>query len=710
MSEDSTLQVSTGNSGRWRRKVRSITTEARRIVFMCLALFLVICFTAIWFMRIQSGTVDYLTLDVAPAVDINSEIFRDMTESQTELLQYQNSQDLKLLTPYRAARARILSALAQLDRQLPRALGHDEPNDVIYDLGLQTIQRDSVMRWLAYALAIEQAVDRGETTNLSQGVALFDSFRRANTDLDEHLVKERNDSRSTARTASRTGIALVLATTLVISVVSLFFGLRLARTISKPIIDLNDTMKRQRDGDLSARAEEHQGLLETMVMAHEFNVLVEHQVGLMQMQERALKMHELTAKIESEVRLVSNIQQLLEIICNTLGEGLDVDRVMAGTLDADQNLVLTVQWHLPDLPPLGNIPDDVVQSQITLANEFWRSGECIVFHQRLAPEAQLERSKIFYRYTDAQAGIACPIGMGDQVIGMLSVMMVRGPRHWEEFEIVAVRRVAMFAAQSIVDDIFRTQQNEHIELLTRLDRQKANFVATVSHELRTPLTSIIGYLEVLKDGYAGELVGEQSRLVEVIDRNASRLLGLINDLLTLTHSENSGLTDDVVNVSMRELITESCQELPPIAHRDGVKLEIDACPEIAIVRGDRGQLKSVIINIVSNAIKFSRPGGVVTIRCTLDEVTHRIRIIFEDRGIGIPDADQKELFTRFYRGSNATAKFIPGTGLGLSIVKQIVNDHGGEVRLTSVEGEGTIVVIDLPLSTNFIIGPVINSA
>ena len=154
--------------------------------------------------------------------------------------------------------------------------------------------------------------------------------------------------------------------------------------------------------------------------------------------------------------------------------------------------------------------------------------------------------------------------------------------------------------------------------------------------------------------------------------------------MTLTQSENGGLTDDVVDVSISELITESCQELPPIAHRDGVKLKIDAGPKAAIVRGDREQLKSVIVNLVSNAIKFSRPGGVVTIRCRLNEVTHRIRIIIEDCGIGIPAADQKELFTRFFRGSNATAKFIPGTGLGLSIVKQIVNDHGGEVRLTSV--------------------------
>jgi signal transduction histidine kinase len=89
----------------------------------------------------------------------------------------------------------------------------------------------------------------------------------------------------------------------------------------------------------------------------------------------------------------------------------------------------------------------------------------------------------------------------------------------------------------------------------------------------------------------------------------------------------------------------------------------------------------------------------VTIRCTPDKRTRRIKFTCQDRGIGIPADDQKQLFNRFYRASNATHQLIPGTGLGLSIVKKIVHDHGGEVRLTSVEGEGTTVVIDLPMTT-----------
>jgi signal transduction histidine kinase len=105
-----------------------------------------------------------------------------------------------------------------------------------------------------------------------------------------------------------------------------------------------------------------------------------------------------------------------------------------------------------------------------------------------------------------------------------------------------------------------------------------------------------------------------------------------------------------------------------------------------------------VLNIFSNAIKFSHPGGVVTIVGVLDDQARRILVTCQDRGVGIPAHDMGNLFTRFFRASNATDQSIPGTGLGLSIAKQIVEDHhGGELRLISVENEGTTVIMDLPL-------------
>jgi signal transduction histidine kinase len=126
-------------------------------------------------------------------------------------------------------------------------------------------------------------------------------------------------------------------------------------------------------------------------------------------------------------------------------------------------------------------------------------------------------------------------------------------------------------------------------------------------------------------------------------------------------------------------------------------LEIDAGPQAASVLGDLASLERAVVNIVSNAIKFSRPGGVVTIKGTLDQGARRVLVTCQDNGIGIPAQDLADLFTRFFRASNATDQAIPGAGLGLSITKQIVEAHRGELRLTSVEEEGTTVVMDLPM-------------
>jgi signal transduction histidine kinase len=150
---------------------------------------------------------------------------------------------------------------------------------------------------------------------------------------------------------------------------------------------------------------------------------------------------------------------------------------------------------------------------------------------------------------------------------------------------------------------------------------------------------------------------------------------------------------------MQGLIKNTVQEMFPLARSGAIELEFEPGPKEAVVQGDSAHLHRAIVNVVSNAIKFSRPGNVVTITCTLDQGASRVLVTCVDRGMGIPAADQGQLFTRFYRASNAADQAIPGTGLGLTIIKQIVEDHGGELRLTSVEDEGTTVVMDLPLSS-----------
>ncbi len=619
-----------------------------------------------------------------------------MTNAETGLRRYLISNDRVLLAPYIGAHTRTMAALATLRESLALA-GGDGAETARYT-SFQDRQRFAVEQWWVYALSAVQDLDRGEGAEVFEERTLFDRFRWANTDINWNLKRDLDQSRIEAGEAGEAGMIVIIAISLAALAAVIALGKWATHVMSQPVVDLRGTMTRQRDGEPWARAREDQGPLELRSLAASFNTLTEQNLGLLRTQKQALSMHEFIFETESALRAAPDIQQKLDLLCAALGEELGVDRVMANTMDVDHKVLLGAQWHLPDLTPLGDLSDDLVRLLGKRAADLWLAERFATRDDFLAPEVQSrERARIFYRETGARAVMMVPIGLGGRVIGTIYVLMASAPREWTTPEVNAVQQIAAFAAQAVAEADHREQQREYID---QLNRQKTDFLSTVSHELRTPMASISGYLELLQDGDAGELTGEQHRMLAVMDRSTSRLRSLIEDLLVLNQIEISGLKINAIGVPMCELITGIVQEMFPLAKSRAIEFDIDtdAGAKEAIVQGDRGYLHRAVLNIVSNAIKFSRPGGLVTIRCTVDWGARRVLVTCQDRGIGIPAGDQAQLFTRFYRASNATAQTIPGTGLGLTIVKQIVEDHGGELRLTSVEGEGTTVVMELPLS------------
>lgn len=236
-------------------------------------------------------------------------------------------------------------------------------------------------------------------------------------------------------------------------------------------------------------------------------------------------------------------------------------------------------------------------------------------------------------------------------------------------------------------------QAESLRTLEELDRQKGAFLSTVSHELRTPLTSIAGYVEMLSDGAGGDLDDEQRRLVEVIDRNTDRLQGLIEDMLILTRIEAADFVPARDDVDLSRIARDVVEDLLPSALRKDIVVVVNA-PDPAPVEGDPTHLARALSNLVSNALKFTPTDGAVEVAVT--NVDGRVVATVTDSGIGIPEAQKAELFSRFFRASNAVTASIPGTGLGLSIVEAIVTEHGGTIDVPSHEGEGATFRIDLP--------------
>jgi signal transduction histidine kinase len=232
--------------------------------------------------------------------------------------------------------------------------------------------------------------------------------------------------------------------------------------------------------------------------------------------------------------------------------------------------------------------------------------------------------------------------------------------------------------------------------LHELDRMKDDFVASVSHELRTPLTSIRGYLELLREGDAGELTDEQHEFVSIVERNSDRLLRLVGDLLFVAQVEAGKITLERESMHVEELVRQAVDAAQPAATEKDIEIAVDL-DGLGELYADPARLAQVIDNLISNALKFTEPGGHVCVRTSRQADMGVIEV--SDDGMGMSAEDQDRLFERFFRTASATDQAIQGTGLGLAIVKAIVEAHQGIINVESVEGEGTVFRIELPLTT-----------
>ena len=232
------------------------------------------------------------------------------------------------------------------------------------------------------------------------------------------------------------------------------------------------------------------------------------------------------------------------------------------------------------------------------------------------------------------------------------------------------------------------------ERLRELDRVKSEFFANVSHELRTPLTLILAPAASLSADRQGTLVPAQRTLVETIHRNASRLLHLINDLLLLARLESGEPRIDRAPVDVGECAARIAQETQAYARSLDLRLEAEVAPGGPFIwNGDGRHLDRIVLNLVSNACKFSRPNGLVKVEVGRER--EGIRLSVTDQGIGIAPQDVERIFDRFVQVESSATRRFQGTGIGLSIVKQLVTLHGGRIELESEPGVGSKFIVHL---------------
>ena len=236
---------------------------------------------------------------------------------------------------------------------------------------------------------------------------------------------------------------------------------------------------------------------------------------------------------------------------------------------------------------------------------------------------------------------------------------------------------------AVIQDI-----TEHV----RLDNMRKEFVADVSHELKTPITSIMGYADTLLEGeYEKEI---QDRFLGVVSSEAKRMARLVNDLLTLSKYDNKQNKCEKVEFDLGELVKQTQENLALEIQKKKQNIECYVTANVPTVYADKYGIERVVINILTNSIKYTPEGGNIKIYVGFVYNDAYIKII--DNGIGIPEKDLSRIFERFYRVDKARTRALGGTGLGLSIAKEILDQNGGSIDIKSIPEKGTEVVIRVP--------------
>ena len=676
---------------------RSVGRQIRLLICILLVLVPVGAVVSVATIHSQSAAVRSLTLAVGPATEANSAVLLHMTRAEAAWHHAASgvpahADALSLEATVHADLARVASGtqsreLAASDRTRLRTLVERE--------------RAAVDAWFTLTRAGLQGRPDGGAVGEADAAAAetaYEAFIEANGALGRTLQAQRNAAGAVARDATGVTSAVIIAVAALVVLVLVAAGFGMDRAVGRPLARLREVVRRQAENDVIAMANQEEGALEVRMLARDFNDLTRANARLVDQQAAVLEMQELVLDVGRGVRAAVDEPEALHRVCSRLGAGLGADRILLYTLaDDGQAIADRLQWHTDDLPDLPPLPRSLAQQAGAVNEQLRRDAGFFDLGDLLAHEAyEDERARAFHRATGARSLLMLPVGTGGRGLGILAVLMVNAPRRWHRHEIQAAQQCAAIAAQAIVSLRLSQMQDEQVRRLTELDRQKTDFMATVSHELRTPLTSISGYLELLVDGDFGHVTDGQHVALDIIGRNATRLRGLIEDLLVLNKIEISGLQAVSEDVAVRDLLRTVTETMEPVAAGGGVRLVCPDVPDDLRVRVDRGQVERALINLGSNAVKFTPEGGEVVL--TAERSGESTVISVHDTGIGIPAADLARLSERFFRAGNATAAAIPGTGLGLAIVRAIVEGHGGELVIASVEGEGTTMQVVLPVA------------
>lgn len=466
------------------------------------------------------------------------------------------------------------------------------------------------------------------------------------------------------RTMFQQYLLLAIVILLLGILVAYLLASRLQQVVSRPISKLTETTQRvARCQDYSLRA--------SKVYDDELGLLVEAFNGMLaQIQDRDRGLQEANEQLESQVEVrtaeLRASKDQVEAIFEAATSGI--------VLSQDRTIVLCNR----NLDEIFGYPPGGMLGQKT---RIWYPDEST--------------------WESVGAGIAASALRGEMYSQELQLVRRDGSLFWGRMKLQATDQSDISKGiVGVIEDITAERENEEslrkaVEAAETADRIKSAFLATMSHELRTPLNSIIGFTGILLQGLVGPLNEEQKKQLGMVRDSSNHLLELINDVLDISKIEAGQLEIVAEPFDLRASLEKSYSVLRPMADKRGIALELQIEPGVGTLTSDRRRVEQILLNLASNAIKFTDQGS-VQIACKENATEVEVRV--RDTGIGIRPEDIGVLFRPFRQVDSGTTRKYEGTGLGLSICKRLVELLGGRIWVESQLGEGSTFTFVLPLN------------
>jgi len=402
-------------------------------------------------------------------------------------------------------------------------------------------------------------------------------------------------------------------------------------------------------------------------------------------EDRVAALESRVQSLEQDVRVLNRLIEGGQVINSTLHLKRVLENLMqvaTEITDTEASSILLLDQQTGELyfeAATGTKSAEVARIRVPLDS----IGGTVVREGRPLVIADVQQDPRWDPSTDAQTHfitrsiLAVPLTLRGKVIGAVEVLNKRGPLPFTEGDIKALSILASQAAVAI----------ENARLFEQRD-----YLSDIAHELRTPLTAIAGYSQMLLEEPVDEEMWRD--FIQIIYDEARRMGNLVNNFLDLVRMESgrAGLVKGATNVY--DIVEQVIAVMQPLAHQRSIAIETDLPPGIPVIRADNNRLKQVLLNLVSNAIKYNREGGQVFISAQVRDGW--LEVAVRDTGVGIRPQDLARIGEKFFRVRGASDETM-GTGLGVALAKQIVEAHGGRLDITSTYGEGSTFSFTLPI-------------